>query len=311
VKGIAPVDLMPVGDDMVVGATATDAVSPGEAVLAIDGEKMADALARIERLTSSAPHEKAEVARQYLFAGRPSATIHVRGLDGAERDVALTSTTAPPTIFGMWDRPVGPLTDLGAPDVFYATLDGGGPNSPSQTDASVYDKGLAAARAVVLDMRGYPEPASWDLLARVLPSSTLGPKFGELDVTANAQTISTIPSNSLGDISAVVQTFTGPVALLVGPETISQAETLTSFFVNAKRGKVIGSRTSGANGDITGVRLPGGYGFSFSGLSVTNQDGTRFFGLGFTPDSTVEPTAGDVHAHRDAVLLRAIEVLRP
>jgi C-terminal processing protease CtpA/Prc len=103
--------------------------------------------------------------------------------------------------------------------------------------------------------------------------------------------------------------FAGPVVLLVGPHTQSQAEHLTSFYKDSKRGKVIGGQTSGANGNITGIQLPGGWGITFTGMHVAHQDGSRFFGIGHVPDVVVEPVATDYRDHRDAVLLQGIAEL--
>lgn len=308
-QAYAPIAVGAVGSEIVVLETATADVTRGETILAIDGEPIADVLARREERVSCSPHEKPSFASSGLFTGLPSPTVRVRALDGAERDVKLTGVAKPPSAFGTWDRPPGMLADLGAADVFYVSLDAYGAYPPSKLDLSTIDQGLAKARAVVLDVRGYPEAASWTILAKVIPSSAVGPAITMLDVTSRATTTTALEVQTLDTFGSGPQTFTGPVALIVGHGTQSQAEHLTTFFKSSKRGLVIGEQTSGANGNITGIQLPGGWAMSFTGMHVAHPDGTRFFGIGHVPDVVVGPTRQDIHDHHDAALAKAIEIL--
>jgi C-terminal processing protease CtpA/Prc len=307
----APIAVVPYGSDIVVASSATDAVKAGETILAIDGEAIGDALSRMGRLLSCSPHEKASFASSNLFIGKPSPSVRVRALNGTERDVQLAGVTKRTSAFGQWDRAAGPLADLGASDVFYVTLNAYGAHPPSKVAPSVIDQGLASARAVVLDMRGYPEMAAWDILAKIIPQDSQGPKIAMLDVTPRRTVSVDLSIQTLGVFAAGTPTFTGPVVLLVGHDSQSQAEHLTSFFKDAKRGKVIGAQTSGANGNITGIQLPGGYGMTFTGLYIAHQDGSRFFGIGHVPDVVVEPAPADFEANHDVVLEKAIQLLAP
>jgi C-terminal processing protease CtpA/Prc len=159
-------------------------------------------------------------------------------------------------------------------------------------------------------MRGYPEAASWEVLARVIPQSARGPQMALLDVTPRGSALVDEGMQTLDILSTPPKTtFNGPVALLVGHDTQSQAEHLTSFFRDSKRGKIVGGQTSGANGNITGAQLPGGYAITFTGMHIAHQNGERFFGIGHKPDVLVEPSPQDFRDHRDAVVLKAIDVL--
>jgi hypothetical protein len=309
---VAPIAVEPVGNDIVVALSTTPTVLAGETILAIDGSPIATELSHIEQYIACSPHEKATFAAQSLFSGRPSATVHVRAGDGSERDVTLTGVTQGPDTFSMWDRAPGTLADLGAADIYYVSLTSFGPYAASKASMTDIDAGLAAARAVVLDMRGYPEAASWKILAKVIPQTARGPLLSLLDVTPIATKLVPDDPQVLSIWSKGPATpFTGPVVMLVGPHTQSQAEHLTSFYKDSKRGKVIGGQTSGANGNITGIQLPGGYGITFTGMHVAHTDGSKFFGIGHIPDIAVEPAITDYRDHRDAVLLRAITELAP
>jgi len=310
-RSFAPIGVLPVGKDIVVGRSETNEVSVGEAILAIDGEPIDEAVARMGAIVSCAPHEKASFVSPRLFVGKPSPTVRVRALDGAVRDVTLTPANLPASGGALWERATGMLGELGAPDVFYVTLDASSSSAPSKVGPAVMAEGLAAARAIVLDMRGYPEMASWGVVAKIVAGDAAGPEIAQLEVDPWGKRLGAPERQRLSLWGKGPVTFTGPVVMLVGHETISQAEHLISFFREKKRGKLVGAQTTGANGNITGVQLPGGYGLSFTGMHVAHPDGSPFFGIGHVPDVVVEPTAGDVAAHHDAVLARAIELLAP
>lgn len=68
-----------------------------------------------------------------------------------------------------------------------------------------------------------------------------------------------------------------------------------------------GAPTAGANGNVRPVLLPGGYALQFTGLKVTNYDGTQYRGRGIRPHVPIERTIAGVVAGRDEVLERALE----
>lgn len=71
----------------------------------------------------------------------------------------------------------------------------------------------------------------------------------------------------------------------------------------------IGSPTSGADGDIVWIPLPGQL-TSFSGVGVLYPDGTQTQTVGVRLDVELCPTAEGVQAGRDEVLERALELAR-
>ncbi len=229
--------------------------------------------------------------------------------DGATRTVTLAGASASPSTFGMFDRPAGTLDDLGAPDVYYVTLNASSPYAPKTADLAAIKAAMVGKRAVVLDMRGYPDTVAWSILGHVATSDAHGPFMAELRVTPFARAQDDEPFQRLSSWGAGTQGYTGPVVLLTGAQTQSQAEHWTSFFRSKNRGKIVGGRTSGANGTITGVQLPGGYALTFTGMIVRHPDGTRFHALGHVPDVEVAPTVADLRDGKDTVLLRALGAL--
>ena len=70
----------------------------------------------------------------------------------------------------------------------------------------------------------------------------------------------------------------------------------------------IGSPTSGADGDIVRIPLPGGLMTCFSGIGVFYPDGTPTQAVGVRLDVEVNDTVESLQAGRDLVLEKALEL---
>jgi C-terminal processing protease CtpA/Prc len=73
---------------------------------------------------------------------------------------------------------------------------------------------------------------------------------------------------------------------------------------------VVGEQPSaGTNGNITGVQLPGGFAFSYTGMRVLNPNGSRHHGIGIVPTVDTALSPADLRDGVDRDLLAAIEML--
>ena len=104
-------------------------------------------------------------------------------------------------------------------------------------------------------------------------------------------------------------TYTGPVYVLVGPSTLSQAEHILMPLVSTDRAVFVGRETAGSNGNITGVMLPGAMAFSFTGMEVLFDDGSTFHGIGIPPTVEVHPTVAALAAGLDDELQAAVDLI--
>ena len=75
--------------------------------------------------------------------------------------------------------------------------------------------------------------------------------------------------------------------------------------------KCIGSQTSGADGNVSNIPLPGGYYVRMTGLGVFYPDGRETQRIGIVPDIEVNPTIEGIKNKKDEVLERAIEYIIP
>ena len=311
--GYIPVRVELVGGRPVVRRSAHVDIHPGDAIVAIGGRPIGDLYADEYRLTSTAtPGYQFDVASRYVLRLSGPTDVTLADPDGAVR--TITVEPAPPSVFtdvnerGTTERPSGPLTDLGAPQLYYLNLN----TFTSPTDASV-TAAIAEAQeldsaGMVVDMRDYPGGNHYFSAARLMGEPFLSPHF-VYRVALGPDTAFTFdgqfPIDPLTDPS-----FTGPIALLVGPHTVSAAENFSQMLVGAERPSVvIGARSAGTNGNITGAQLPGGFGFMYTGMQLLNPDGSRFHGIGIVPDINVPVTAEDLRDGVDRDLLTAIAQL--
>ncbi|MFP7655849.1 S41 family peptidase [Chryseobacterium proteolyticum] len=96
---------------------------------------------------------------------------------------------------------------------------------------------------------------------------------------------------------------------MVDENTQSQAETTTMMFKQHPKAKIIGSHTSGANGDVIRFKIAG-LETSFSGLGAYYPDQRETQRIGIIPDIIVRPTLKGIKAGKDEVLERALEYLK-
>lgn len=96
------------------------------------------------------------------------------------------------------------------------------------------------------------------------------------------------------------------VILLVNELTQSNPEFQAMALQRCPQTLTIGSPTSGADGDIVRIPLPGGLMTCFSGIGVFYPDGTPTQTVGVRLDVELCPTAEGLQAGRDEVLERAL-----
>ena len=104
--------------------------------------------------------------------------------------------------------------------------------------------------------------------------------------------------------------YSGPLAVLIGPSTGSGAEVSAAAVIDNKRGPVIGRMTNGSVLTSYNLPLPGGWQVQVPGLDYVRGGDRRIEGVGVEPDIYVMPTLEDVRAGRDPVIERALVELR-
>jgi len=309
--GYFPAFIENVDNTPAIRSSLVSGVNPGDTIVTVDGQSAADALSTEAALTSAATSGfmfyKAGFAA--FTALEKTTDFGLKALDGSTRTVTIvpySSDVENQVSYAPTLRHAGYLADLGAPDLYYINLDEQVLQSEAQFLAALAPARNAAG--LVLDMRGYPAVNNYDIAARVICASFSGPIFRIPVYTGPDQY--QISESQYRFLFRQNPSYCGPVVLLVGPRTVSAAENLGIMLVDAHRITVVGRQSAGTDGNITGILLPGGFGFIFTGMEVLHNDRSTFHGIGIVPDVLAAPQAADLPASIDRELNTAISVLK-
>jgi C-terminal processing protease CtpA/Prc len=290
------------------------ALKRGDVIESVDGrpeKQLRDELARYQAV--STPQALMWGASTRLLRGPKDSVAKITVRTGREpaRTVELVRSLArtDPKYYRAYDR-TGDIVRILPSGYGYVDL---GRLQIGEVDDMF--KKIATTKAVIFDMRGYPNATAWEiaprLTDRVKPVGavfsrpiTTGRDLNDSDfAVAHFSFQQTLPERH-GDV------YRGKVVMLIDESAISQAEHTCLFFEAATDVAFIGMPTNGANGDVTNVVLPGGVRMSFSGQTVRHADGRPLQRVGIQPKIKVEPTVAGVAAGRDEILDAAVKFLR-
>jgi hypothetical protein len=312
--GTLPVFLEYVGTRPIVRRSRVADIHPGDAIVALDGRPIEEVYAEeLARTSASTEGYRLALAERYVYTMSGPRTLILEDTSGVQRSV-----TVDPQPFDVYDaavaagesdRPSGTLADQGAPDLYYLNMNAASTPSLDVALQALEEASAVGSRGMVLDMRGYPGVNHAEIAARLIQQPFISPQFetrgyvgpGESTVHVDQYTFEPIGSSA----------FEAPLVLLTGPHAVSAAENFMQMLLAADRVlAVVGRRSAGTNGNITGVTLPGRFLFTYTGLEVRNPDASPFFGIGIVPDHEVPMRAEDLRDGIDRALLEAIAILR-
>ncbi len=296
-----------------VGYSGDSALKRGDEVVAIDGEPISE---RLELLREYASRSNEASLRQALrFYGlctrRDTAEV-VRRRAGA-CDTLRVATVPYGSVSPIYDPaqlaqpPFRLLTD--SVGYIYA-------GTFSREHLAEVGQTLPRTRALIIDLRTYPQNMDFTLTALISQSLRTEP------VVAWQMVHPTLALPGLffrqeqwlyegfeEGAERCTQPYKGRVILLVDEITQSNPEFQAMALQSCPQTLTIGSPTSGADGDIVWIPLPGQL-TSFSGVGTLYPDGTQTQTVGVRLDIEVLPTAEGLQAGRDEVLERALELAR-
>lgn len=166
-------------------------------------------------------------------------------------------------------------------------------------------KNLKETESIIFDLRNYPKQTILPLSKLLLPENSIYYQFTFPETNYLSQFYSR--KNSIGQKNT--NYYKGNVVVLVDENTQSQAETTTMMFKQHPRAKIIGSNTSGANGDIIRFNIAD-LETSFTGLGAYYPDGKETQRIGIIPDIIIKPTIEGIKKGKDEVLERALEYIK-
>ena len=198
---------------------------------------------------------------------------------------------------GTHDLP-GPTFRLLSKDVAYLKL-----SSVKSADAADSVQKAAGTKGMIIDIRNYPSSFMVFALGSLLVDrETPFATFTEGDL-ANPGAFHWGVTESL---KPKQPHYSGKVVILVDETSMSQAEYTAMAFRSVSGAVVVGSTTSGADGNTSPFSLPGGLHIMISGIGVFYPDRAPTQQIGIVPNIKVRPTISGIRAGRDEVLEEAL-----
>ncbi|MFC2113182.1 S41 family peptidase [Bacteroidota bacterium] len=162
-------------------------------------------------------------------------------------------------------------------------------------------------RGIIIDIRNYPsEFVVFTLGKYLMPEPVEFVKFTNPDINYPGLFRWKDPP-SVGEHNP--DYYKGKVIILVNEISQSQAEYTAMALRQAPRATVLGSTTAGADGNVSGIYLPGNILTMISGIGVYYPDGTETQRIGIVPDIELKLTIRGIREGRDEILEKAIELI--
>lgn len=169
-------------------------------------------------------------------------------------------------------------------------------------------KELEKTKGIVIDIRTYCASfVPFELGKYIKPEPSQFAKFTMIDTDLPGRFVwrEGFPN---GEVNP--NFYKGKIVILVHGWTQSQSEYTTMALRSAPNAIVIGSQTSGADGNVSDVFLPGGMSSYMSGIGVYYPDGKPTQGIGIVPDIIVRPTLSGIKQGKDELLEKAVNYIR-
>jgi hypothetical protein len=298
--GFLPVAAQRLADRLYVIGVYGDfkqAIPLGAELLAIDGVPAVQAYDAAARVTAVATQGMADNLIPFIMTRGTAdtlSTIRFRTRDGKVQETLLPHVPREPYV--SWIREPRPAMGAElAPKVFYVDLEA---LKPEQWKAIA--PSLVSAKAIIMDMRGYPARGAFQSLGyfadRPARSPTWQIPFFE-DGTYEPE---------FWQIRPQLPHLRAPMFMLLDGRAGSAAETVLQTAQDNHLGTLIGEPSAGSNGNVAIEDLPGGFWIWFTGMRVPFRDGSLLQNRGVMPDVIVHPTREGILAGRDEILEAAL-----
>lgn len=298
--GFPPLSLRPIeGRTLVVTVAAGDwGVAVGDEVLEIDGEPVAQRIARLDAdAHGSNPAWRLARVHARLGAGpEPVGSFVLQRPDGSRYSVALPRAngwpagSVPPPV---WRRELLDGCTIGVVDL--------GRLQPAEVDSMF--AALGDTDALLFDVRNYPQGVLWDLADRLFDA----PREVAIITRPALDRPGSFVEHGVSFGGARPTGYAGRILLLQNESSISHSEYTLMGLQASGRAISFGSQTAGADGNVTRIHTPGELVHTITGLGVFYPDGRATQRVGIVPDVHVARTRAGIIAGRDEVLEAALD----
>lgn len=295
-----------------VGYSGDNALERGDEVLAIDGEPISERLELLREYASRSNEASLRKALRFYGLRTRRDTAEVVRCRAGACDTLRVATVPYGSVSPLYDpaQLVQPPFRLLADSVGYIYA-----GTFSREHLAEVGQTLPRTRALIIDLRTYPLNVADALIALIGQSLRTEP------VVAWQMVHPTLALPGLffrqeqwlyegfeEGAARCTEPYKGRMILLVNELTQSNPEFQAMALQRCPQTLTIGSPTSGADGDIVRIPLPGGLMTCFSGIGVFYPDGTPTQAVGVRLDVEVNDTVESLQAGRDLVLEKALEL---
>ena len=313
-SGALPIRVEVLEEQLVVtGVTGDAPCRKGDVVMRVDGREALDLLRERERYASGSPQFRRACALSRFDEGRTDsmANVEIRR-DGTIERVELKRRPAEQAFhFRPIAEPELPSIREVRPGIAYVSL--------KRATASELEKRLpelANARGVIFDIRSYG--AEVDRASLIEAHQHIIPHLLDEERSVAPMRVPCVTrpdreewvtSEGTWSIAPRRPRLKGRAVFINEPALHSYGETCMAVIAHYRLATLVGAATGGCNGNYNMIRLPGGFGISWTGMEVVKHDGTPLYGIGYAPDYAVDRTIAAARAGRDEYLEKAIEVI--
>lgn len=182
------------------------------------------------------------------------------------------------------------------------------PGSISCRDLPQIIDEIKKTKGLIIDFRCYPKDMIiYDLCTFLNSKPTPFVRFSICSIPTPGLFTFTDPPWLIGEDNP--NSYPGKVVILVNENTQSSAEFQVMGFQTAHRAMVIGSPTSGADGNVSEVILPGGIKSWITGIGIYYPDYRETQRVGIIPDIELKPTIKGIRENRDELMEAALKII--
>jgi C-terminal processing protease CtpA/Prc len=285
-----------VSDYFNIGLAKKNDLQIGDAVLKVDGEEIASMLLKNDKyINASNSSVKKRNARKKIFNGQNSSVTITY-----ERNEAINTKTIQRYPFQQfkYENPIESKWKILDNNIGYINM-----GTLERVDVNMVMDSLSKTKAIIFDIRNYPNNTLYLISGFLNKSSKEFVKFiiPDLKYPGKFNWTKTISAGHKN-----INAYSGKVIILVNEITQSHAEFTTMCLQTADNVIVVGSQTSGADGNVSKLKFVGGFETWFTAIGVFYPNGKETQRIGIIPNIEVKPTQGGIKNGLDEVLERAI-----
>jgi hypothetical protein len=297
--GILPFSVRRIDGEIVVTGGLPEylkAVPVGSVLLEIDGIDATRIYDKVAAEVSAATEgNRAYLASLRMTMGAAGTFRHLHVRISSERLLDYTVPLVVRELYLHANREARPGVGAEvAPGIYYIDLD-----ALAMESWQKFVPKLLAAKAIILDFRGYVTTTAVDFLSHLVGHEISSPiwQIPQLPVIGNHKYM-----NGHWTVRPQEPKFDAKIIGLIDGRSMSAVETALQMYYENHLGVLVGENSGGTNGNVTSVRIPGGFEVVFTGMRAMSADGSTVQGRGFKPDIVVHPTLARIRAGEDEIL---------